>query len=278
MAEITAELVKQLRDETNVSMMECRKALQEAGGDLAKATTVLRKRGVAVAAKKASRAADQGLIASATADGGKVVSLVEVNCETDFAAKNDSFKKLVDQVAANACQSDAGLADQMTDAIVAKIAEIGENIVVGRCARYALGGKGRVASYIHQGGKVGVVAEIGCENSATEENAAFRELVKDVTLQIAAANPRYLVAADVPADVIAAEREIYASQVKDKPPQIVDKIVDGKLKKFYTDTCLVDQIFVKDTKITIAALLAAKSKELGDKLTIRRFVRYQIGK
>jgi elongation factor Ts len=278
MAEITAEVVRQLRDETNVSMMECKKALEEAGGDLAKATTILRKRGVAVAAKKASRAANQGLIVSATTDGGKVVSLVEVNCETDFVAKNDSFKKLTDQIATKACQSETNLAEQMKDAIVTKIAEMGENIVVGKSARYALNGKGRVASYIHQGGKVGVLVEIGCENSATEEHATFKELVKDVTLQVAASSPRYLVPADVPADVIAAEREIYASQVKDKPAQIVDKIVDGKLKKFYSEVCLIDQIFVKDSKLAMNALLAAKGKELGDKLTIRRFIRFQIGK
>lgn len=278
MAEITAEVVKQLRDETNVSMMECKKALTEAGGDIAKATTLLRKRGVAVAAKRADRAATQGLIVSATADGGKVVSLVEINCETDFVAKNESFRKMADQAAEKACQATVNLADEMKNAIVAKIAEIGENIVVGRYTRLALTGKGRVAAYIHQGGKVGVLVELGCENSATEDSPIFKDLVKDITLQIAASSPRYLVSADVPADVIAAEREVYAGQVKDKPAQIVDKIVDGKLKKFYSEVCLVDQIFVKESKLTITALLSAKGKELNDKLTIRRFVRYQIGK
>ena len=278
MVEIGAGLVKQLRDETNVSMMECKKALVEAGGDLAKATTLLRKRGVAVAAKKASRVANQGLIVSAASADGRTASLVEVNCETDFVAKNESFKKFADELAQKACQTDAALADLVKDAVVAKIAETGENIVVNRNTRYVLSGKGRVTSYIHLGGKVGVLIEAGCENSATEASPVFKDVVKDLTLQVAASSPRYLVAADVPADVLAAEREIYASQVKDKPPQIMDKIVDGKLKKFYSDVCLVDQIFVKDSKQSISALLAVKGKELGDKLTIRRFVRYQIGK
>lgn len=278
MVEINAELVKQLRDETNVSMMECKKALVEAGGDLAQATTLLRKRGVAVAAKKASRAANQGLIVSAAAEGGKILSLIELNCETDFVAKNEGFKKLADQFAAKACGTDASLADQVKDQLVAKIAEIGENIVFSRNIRYVLQGKGRLGSYIHLGGKVGVLIDVGCENSATEENPAFKDLVKDLTLQVAASSPRYLVPSDVPADVLAAERDIYASQVKDKPPQIVDKIVDGKLKKFYSEACLMDQVFVKEAKLSIRALLAAKDKELGDKLTLRRFVRYQIGK
>lgn len=278
MVEINAEMVKQLRDETNVSMMECKKALVEAGGDLAQATTVLRKRGVAVAAKKASRAANQGLIVSAAAGGGKILSLIELNCETDFVAKNEGFKKLADQFAAKACETDASPADQLKDQLVAKIAEIGENIVLSRNVRYVLQGKGRLGSYIHMGGKVGVLIDVGCENSATEESPIFKDLVKDLTLQIAASSPRYLVPGEVPADVIAAEREIYASQVKDKPPQIVDKIVDGKLKKFYSDMCLMDQLFVKEAKLSISALVASKGKELGDKLTVRRFVRYQIGK
>jgi len=278
MVEINAELVKQLRDETNVSMMECKKALVEAAGDLAKATVLLRKRGVAVAAKKAARAANQGLIASAAAEGGKILSLIELNCETDFVAKNEGFRKLADQLAARACETDANLADQVKDQLVAKIAEIGENIVFNRNIRYVRQGKGRLGSYIHLGGKVGVLIDVGCENSATEENPVFKDLVKDLTLQIAASSPRYLVSSEVPADILAAEREIYASQVKDKPPQIVDKIVDGKLKKFYSDVCLMDQVFVKEAKLSITALLAARSKELGDKLTVRRFVRYQIGK
>jgi len=278
MVEINAELVKQLRDETNVSMMECKKALVEAGGDLAQATTLLRKRGVAVAAKKASRAANQGLIVSGTAQGGKTLSMIELNCETDFVAKNEGFKKLAEQLAVKACETDASLADQVKDQLVAKIAEIGENIVCNRNVRYVLQGKGRLGSYIHLGGKVGVLIDVGCENGATEGSLVFKDLVKDLTLQVAASSPRYRVSTDVPADVLAAEREIYASQVKDKPPQIVGKIVDGKLKKFYSDVCLMNQVFVKEAKLSISALLAAKGKELGDKLTIRRFVRYQIGK
>jgi elongation factor Ts len=277
MVEINATQVKELREATNVSMMECKKALTEAGGDMAKATKFLRERGMAVAAKKASRVANQGLVASGLAEGGRVRALVEVNCETDFVAKNDSFKAFVADMAGKACQTDGSLADQIKDALTAKIAEIGENLVVRRNIRYVQKDKGGVASYIHLNSKIGVLVELACQNDATQTNEVFLELLRDITLQITAAAPPYLTSRDVPPEVIASEREIYAKQVKDKPAQIVDKIVDGKMKKFYTDTCLVDQIFVKDTKMTITNLLAEKSKLLGDSITIRRFVRYQLG-
>jgi len=277
MAQITADMVKELRDATNVSMMECKHALVEASGDIAKATKLLREKGIAVAAKKASRTANQGLIASVITDDGKIGSLIEVNCETDFVARNQSFQALVAQLAKKACATDANLADEVKAEVTAKIAEIGENIVVRRNIRYALGGTGKIASYIHLGGKVGVLIEVNCAKAETVTNSVFGELVKDLTLQIAASSPRFLVANDVPADVIAAEREIYAKQMKDKPAQIVGKIVDGKIKKFYTESCLMDQPFVKEPKQSISQLVAAKNKEFGETITVKRFVRYQVG-
>jgi elongation factor Ts len=277
MAGITADMVKELRDATNVSMMECKHALVEAGGDIAKATKLLRERGMAVAAKKASRTANQGLVASAIAEDGKIGSLIEVNCETDFVARNQSFQALVAQLAKKACATDANLADEVKAEVTAKISEIGENIVVRRNIRYVLGGTGKIASYIHLGGKVGVLVEVNCAKAETVANSVFIELVKDLTLQIAASSPRFLTDKDVPADVIASEREIYAKQVKDKPAQIVGKIVDGKLKKFYAESCLMDQPFVKEQKQSITQLVAVKNKELGETITVKRFVRYQVG-
>jgi len=277
MAEITAEMVKKLREATNVSMMECKRALVEAEGDMAKATRLLRERGMAVAAKKSTRAANQGLVAAGKADGGKIVALVEVNCETDFVARNANFVAFVATLAEAACKTDAGLAEQVKATVIAKVAEIGENIVVRRHVRYVLGGKGAIASYIHLGGKVGVMVELGCEKDATAAADTFKEVIRDLTLHVAAAHPRCLKPGDVPAEEIASEREIYAKQVTDKPPQVVEKIVDGKLKKFFQDVCLVEQMFVRDPKLTIAALLSQKSRDLGDTLTIRRFVRYQLG-
>jgi elongation factor Ts len=277
MAEITAELVKQLREATNVSMMECKRALVDAAGDMEKATRLLRERGMGVAAKKASRATNSGLIASSMAPNGAVTSLVEVNCETDFVARNENFKAFVAEVATQACGSDAPVADVVKDRLTAKIAEIGENMVARRSVRFVLQGKGRLANYIHLGGKVGVLVEVGCEKDASVASPVLADLAKDLTLQIAASSPRFVRPEDVDAKTLTAEREIYAAQVKDKPAQVVEKIVDGKVKKFYTEVCLLEQPYVREPKTFVKQVVEAKAKELGDKLTVRRFVRYQLG-
>jgi len=193
--DISADIVKQLRDKTNAGMMDCKKALQEANGDVEKATDLLRKRGLAIAAKKSSRATKEGVI----------------------------------------------------------------------------------AAYIHSNNKVGVLIEVCCESDFVAKNADFQAFVKDLTLQIASAMPRYVSREQVPADVIAREKEIYREQVKGKPANIVDKIVDGKLEKFYQEVCLVDQLFVKDDKRTINDLIKEKIAQLGENIAIRRFVRYQVG-
>lgn len=276
MPDITAALVKQLRDATNVSMMECKHALVEAEGDIEKATRLLRERGIAVAAKKASRTTNQGLIASATTADG-TVSLVEVNCETDFVARNEVFQAFVQDLAQCAAETDDPLVESLKDVVTAKVVAIGENIVIRRHTRFIPQGTGMVGSYIHLGGKVGVLVEVGCGNSATTANPIFEELVKDLTLHVAACNPRYLKSAEVPESELASEREIYAKQVADKPAQIVDKIVEGKIRKYFAEICLMDQEFVKEQKLSITQLLAGKGKDLGDALTIRRFVRYQLG-
>jgi len=277
MAEITASLVKALRDATNVSMMECKRALVEAEGDMEKATRLLREMGVATAVKKSSRAANQGLVASVASADGNTCSLIEVNCETDFVARNDTFQAFVGELARKACDTDDNLADMLKDEVTAKVAEIGENIVVRRNARFVLEGKGTVASYIHPGSKVGVLVEVNCEKDETAGNDIFKELVKDITLHVAALDPGYLDSTGVPEDVVAGEREIFAKQIQNKPPEIVDKIVAGKLKKYFAEVCLLDQGFVKEPKQSITALLAAKGKELEDTLVIRRYLRYQLG-
>jgi len=275
--EITASLVKELRDETNLGMMECKRALQEAGGDKEKAVRLLRERGLAIAGKKAERVAKEGRVAAEIYDGGKTGVMIEVNCETDFVAKNENFQGFVAGLLAHAKGIDGSLAESAKDQVVAKIAEIGENIIVRRNVKYAVQGNGAAAGYIHLGGKVGVLLEVGCDKPETVQAEAFKEAVKDVTLHIAAANPQFLNRGDVSAEVIAAEREIYAKQVEGKPANIVDKIVDGKLEKFYSQIVLLEQGFVKDPDHTVADMLAARGKELGDTLTIRRFTRYQVG-
>jgi len=276
MADITAAMVQELREATNVGMMECKRALVEAGGNKDQAIRLLRERGMAIAAKKATRTANQGLIASA--GDSKTGALIEINCETDFVAKNESFQKFVKTMAAKALSIPDGKITEVTkEEMAAKIAEIGENLVAKRNISYVLQGPGLVATYIHLNGKLGVMVEIGCGKDATAGSPVVQELAKDITLHVAACSPRYLVSKDVPADVIAAERDIYAKQVVGKPANIVDKIVDGKMTKFYSQVCLVDQGFVKDPDTSITKLLEAKGKEAGDTLTIRRFVRWQLG-
>ncbi|MCK5850977.1 MAG: translation elongation factor Ts [Kiritimatiellae bacterium] len=277
MAEITAALVKELRNATNVSMMECKRSLVEADGDIDKATKILRERGIAIATKKATRTANQGLISAVSSDDGKTIAMVEVNCETDFVAKNDNFINFVNSMTAKACESDGVLADEVKDVITAKVVEIGENIIIRRNIRYTLDAPGKLLSYIHLGGKVGVVLDLACEKQETADGDAFTELAKDLTLHIAACNPDFLNSDEVPADKIASEREIYANQVKGKPEQIIEKIVEGKLNKFFAEICLNNQGFVKEPKQSITELLEEKSKEVGDTISIRKFVRYQLG-
>lgn len=278
MAEITAAQVKELRDATNVSMMECKKALVEAGGDKDKAVRLLRERGLAIAGKRAERVANQGLVAAEVLNGGKTGVMIEVNCETDFVARNENFQKFVADLLVKARdQADGELAEAVKGELMDQVAAIGENLIVRRNTKYDLQGKGAIASYIHLGGKIGILLEVGCEKDETTQSASFKELVKDITLHIAASNPAYLSRDDVPADVLESEKAIYAKQVEGKPANIVDKIVDGKIEKYYAQVCLFEQAFVKDPEQAITQLLEAKGKELGDTLSIRRYVRYQIG-
>ena len=274
---ITAAQVKELRDATNVSMMECKNALEACGGDMEKAFKVLRERGMAVAAKRADKDANQGIIAAASSPDDKTLAMVEVNCETDFAARNDSFKAFVDEVAQKALETDEPLATLLADELIEKIASIGENLKIRRNVRYQIASTGRLASYIHMGGKVGVLVEVLCQKEENVANPAFAEAIKDLTLHIAAAVPTYLKSDEIPADILAEERKIYAKQVEGKPENIVDKIVDGKVNKFYSDVCLVDQPFVKEPKMSITDLFNNLGKELGDTFTITRFARYQLG-
>ena len=277
MAAITAAMVQELREATNVGMMECKRALTEADGDKDKAIRILRERGMAIAAKKATRAANQGLIGAAVRSG-KLGALIEINCETDFVAKNAGFQAFVKGLAEKALDMPDGAITESTKAdMAAKVAEIGENLVAKRNARFAVQGNGLIATYIHLNGKLGVMLELGCGKDASAATPAVQELAKDLTLHVAACSPKWLARADVPADVVASEREIYAKQVTGKPPQIVDKIVDGKMGKFYSQVCLVEQGFVKDPDTSVTKLLEAKSKEIGDTLVLRRYLRWQVG-
>jgi len=276
MAEITAASVGKLREMTGAGLMECKKALTESNGDLDVAVDILRKKGVASAAKKSSRAANEGVIAQHIAPGAKVGILVEINCETDFVAKNEGFRAFCDDIAKKFAANPA--ADLEADRIAA-VAKIGENIIISRHQRIEVAGNGLVAAYIHTGAKVGVLVEVGAGKEATASTEDFKQLVKDITLQIAAGHPHVVSRENVDAAVIAKEDDINrnSDRLKGKPAQAMDKILIGMREKFYQTYCLVDQGFVKNPDHTVAQHIAEAGKKLGDDIIVRRFVRFQVG-
>jgi elongation factor Ts len=277
MAEITAANVAKLREMTGVGMMDCKKALTEAQGNIDAAVDILRKSGAASAAKKATRAANEGVIAQAISAGGKAGVLVEVNCETDFVARNENFRAFCDDIAKKVL-ADANVnleADRE-----AAVSKMGENIKFARNARLEVTGNGAVAAYIHTGAKVGVLVEVGCGKAETAGKEEFKQLVKDITLQIAAGFPHAVSREQVPAEIVAKEREIAAQsdRLKGKPAAAMEKILAGVLDKFYQTYCLVDQGFVKrNSEVSVKEHVAQISKQLGDEITIRHFVRFQVG-
>ncbi|HTX22103.1 MAG TPA: translation elongation factor Ts [Candidatus Aquilonibacter sp.] len=277
MAEITAASVGKLREMTGAGLMDCKKALVEAGGNLETAGDILRKKGIASAEKKAGRAANEGIIAQHIAPGAKTGVLVEINCETDFVAKNDSFRTFCDEIAKKFAANPN--AEVETDRVAA-VAKIGENIKIARHARIEVSGNGLVAAYIHTGAKVGVLVEVGAGRAETVAKEEFKQLVKDITLQIAAGHPHAVSREQVAPEVIAKEREIAAQsdRLKGKPAQAMEKILAGVLEKFYQTYCLVDQGFVKrNSEVSVKEHVAQVAKQLGDEITIRQFVRFQVG-
>jgi len=255
--------------------MDCKKALTEAKGEFQAAVDILRKKGAATASAKAAREAREGVIAQHIAPDGRSGVLVEVNCETDFVARNDIFRALADDIAKKIA---ANPSVDLTADREAAVAKLRENIKIARHARMEVKGNGMVAAYIHTGAKVGVLVEVGAGKEATTTNPDFKQLVRDITLQIAAGNPFVVSREQIPADVVAKEKEIAAEQVKNKPPQAIAKIVAGKLEKFYQGYCLVDQGFVKkNSEVSVKEHVASVAKQLGDEVTIQRFVRFQVG-
>lgn len=277
MAEITVAMINDLRQRTNAGMMDCKKALIDMKGDMDAAIKVLREKGLAIQVKRADKESKEGIIKAISSADGKVIGMAEVNTETDFVAKTDNFKNFAEAVTSRVLAGDADLAESMKEALMTIVSQTGENVKIRRTARYELSGTGSVASYIHMGGKVGVLVEVGCGKAETAQSAAFNDLVHDLTLQIAAAAPRWLVPEEVPADVVEAEKDIYRNQIQGKPANIVENILKGKIQKFYSDVCLVHQPFVKEPKQTVTDVIKACEKATGDTVSIKRFVRYQLG-
>ena len=277
MADITAALVAKLREMTNAGMMDCKKALMETKGDLGAAVDYLRKKGAVTATSKGGKEAREGVIAQYIAPGGRLGVLVEVNCQTDFVARNELFKAFADDVAKRlAADPNTNFEADRVD----MVAKIRENIQIPRHARMEVSGNGMVAAYIHTGAKVGVLVEVGAGKESTVASDDFKKLVKDITLQIAAGHPHAVSREQVPAEVVAKEREIasQSDRLKGKPAQALEKIIQGMLEKFYQTYCLVDQGFVKqNSEVSVKEHLGSVAKQLGDEITIRRFVRFQVG-
>lgn len=277
MAEITSAMVGKLREMSGAGMMACKSALSEANGDMEAAMTILRKKGAATASTKGANEAREGLIAMYISSGGRQGVLVEINCQTDFVARNEAFRAWADSVAERlASNPKADFEAERVD----QVAKIRENIKIARHSRMEVSGNGLVAGYIHTGAKVGVLVEVGAGKESTVAKDDFKQLVKDITLQIAAGHPNSVSREDVPADVVAKEREIasQSDRLKGKPAQAIEKIVAGMLDKFYQTYCLLEQGFVKkNSEISVKEHVAQVSKQLGDEITIRRFVRFQVG-
>ncbi len=276
MAEITAGAVAKLREMTGAGLMDCKKALGETNGNLDAAVDVLRKKGQASADKKSGRSAKEGVIANYIAPGARLGVLVEVNCETDFVARNESFRAFCDEIAKKLATNPS--ADLEADRVGA-VAKMGENILINRHERIEVNGNGLVAAYIHTGAKVGVLVEVGANKEETTQKEEFKQLVRDITLQIAAAHPGVVTREEVPKAIIDKEDEInkQSDRLKGKPAQAMDKILQGMREKFFQTYCLVDQGFVKNPDMTVQQHVGSVSKALGDEIKIRRFLRFQVG-
>ncbi len=288
MANVTAAMVKELREKTGAGMMDCKKALVEANGDEEKAVEILRKKGLAKAAKKADRNAAEGRIEVYITPDMKKGSIVEVNCETDFVAKTDEFVEFVSETVRTINAENITDIEKLNktsfgegtfeEELKVKIAKIGENIVVRRMATITAPENGIVNGYIHAGGKVGVLVAAECDKPETCE--AIKDTLKDIAMHIAAMKPQYLNPESVPADVIEKEKEIAKAQLlkEGKPENVVEKIIPGKIKKFYQETCLTEQEYVKaEKKENVAEALSKAAKAAGGNAKLVDFIRFEVG-
>jgi elongation factor Ts len=279
MADITVAMINDLRKQTSAGMMDCKKALKKTDGDFEAAIKVLRENGAVIQQKRANKESKQGIINAVASEDGKTLALAEVNTETDFVAKTDNFINFSLAVTNEVLAKGEDVTESMKEALMTIVSQTGENVKIRRTARMSLTSTGKVESYIHMGGKVGVLVEVACGKAKTESNEKFAQLVHDLTLQIAAAAPAYLVSDEVPADLIDAEKDIYRNQLKDenKPENIMENILKGKIKKFFSEICLVNQPFVKEPKMSITDVVNTCAKECDDTIEIKRYVRFQLG-
>ena len=284
---ISAADVKKLRVATGAGMMDCKKALIEAEGDFDKAVEILRKKGIAKAAKKADRVASEGAITIEISDDFKCATISEINSETDFVAQNDNFKELVKKATKHIHVTEADTVEDLLQTEIdgvkfeefmkAQIAKIGENILVRRFDKICVEGNGVVNGYVHMGGKIGVIIAATCDKE--EVCSSIKDLLKDIAMHIAAMNPKYLDESAIPAEVIEKEKEIAKAQLEKegKPANIIEKIIPGKIKKFIEENTLLGQKFVKDDKKSVKQVLDEAAKKAGGSAKIIEFVRYELG-
>lgn len=286
MAEIPASMVAKLRKMTGQGMMDCKRALQEADGDMDKAVEILRKKGLAVLAKRAGRQASEGVVV--VAEGDNWASLATLCCETDFVAKSDSFTSAVNSIRNHmaVCKADNGADDLLEtevdgkkfSAIVAEtVSKTGEKMVVGDYARFVLSGPGLIGTYIHFNEKVGAMVEIETSDDSVAAADLLKQTASDLAMHITATKPMALDKDGIDPGTVEREKAIFTEQVKNKPPNIIDKIVEGKMKKFYTENCLLEQPFVKDDSKSVAQVVDEAAKQISGQAKIKRFVRFEVG-
>jgi len=289
--EVTASMVKELREMTGAGMMDCKKALTASEGDMDKSIEFLREKGLAAAEKKAGRIAAEGMVGSIVSEDGKVAAIVEINSETDFVAKNEKFRDYVAAVVAQVAKSsttdmDTFLAEKwaldnsktVKEELSTMIALIGENMNIRRFERITTD-SGFVVSYIHGGGRIGILVDVEC----TVNNAEVQEAAKNCAMQIAALSPKYVNQSEISSDFIAHEKDILKAQIMNdesnskKPENIIEKMLEGRLLKELKEFCLVDQTYVKDSEVSVGQYLANVSKQVGATINIKRFVRFETG-
>jgi elongation factor Ts len=292
---ITALMVKELREKTNAGMLDCKKALEETNANFEEAVDWLRKKGLSAAAKKADRLASEGLVQAYKSSDGKTAVLVEVNSETDFVARNEQFKTFVSDVASHVAQSgEVGVVEPATalleqkyvknnsinvnDFLKQSIATIGENLVIRRYAKYQAN-QSLVHTYIHGEGKIGILIEVSADKNEALVSEQFKTFANDIALHIAAMNPMAISASEIPDDAKKREREVLVGKAQEqgKKPEMIDKIVDGQMKKWLAENCLLEQQFVKNPDVSIANYLKQTATALGATVAIKRFVRFELG-
>jgi elongation factor Ts len=282
-ATITAQDVKALRDRTGAGMMDCKAALTEADGDMEEAITILRKKGMAQVAKKAGRTMKEGLVGVRLNGDATIGVMAEVNCESDFVARTTDFTALVDAVTSDLLSAtgdvDALIAPEgaIGQKAAAAIAKLGENMAVSRAVRFA--GDALIGTYLHMGGKIGVLVELGGVPAGARTSEATQTLLREIAMQIAAASPGYATRQEVPADIIEKEKAVYRAQMENsgKPANVIDKIIEGKLGSFYQTAVLPEQASIRDPKTTVAQVVAEASKTIGGAVTVTRFARFKVG-